>query len=191
MTLGFGIVLSLLGLGALCALIFQLAAYALPVYAAIVAGLYANDSGTGPVGVIALAILAGAVALVLGQLAFSIRVLPVRIVVALLFAIPAVIAGYGVVHGLSGIGDTSETWRQIFGIAGGAIAGSTALARLALPRPEATAHLHAAGPPSSVDDRTGYALRPTSLEEESVRSRGFSRRRRTRQVRMAQGAVRR
>jgi hypothetical protein len=133
MALGLGIVLSFFGLGALCVLLFRLTAYALPVYTAVATGLCAHNSGAGPLSAIALAILAGTAVQTVGQLALNVQALPIRIVTALLFAIPAAVAGYSVVHGLSGVGVASETLRQIFGAFGAAIAGSTALARLALP----------------------------------------------------------
>jgi hypothetical protein len=182
MALGLGIVLSLFGLGALCALLFRLTAYALPVYAAVATGLYAHNSGAGPLSAIALAILAGTAVVTVGQLAFSVRALPIRIVTAVLFAIPAAVAGYSVVHGLSGVGAASETWRQIFGFIGAAIAGATALARLALPgragaRPPQS--IAEARSPFDMGEYIGRAPRSPSFEPEGADSGGLSRPRRT------------
>ena len=182
MALGFGIVLSLFGLGALCALLFRLTAYALPVYAAVATGLYAHNSGAGPLSAIGLAILAGTAVLTLGQLAFSVRALPIRIVAALLFAIPAAVAGYSVVHGLSGVGVASETWRQIFGAFGAAIAGSTALARLAHSGRAGARPLQSsaeARPSFDTGEHIGRSPRPPNFERDGAGSRGWSRRRRT------------
>ena len=130
MAIGLGIIASLIGLGALCTALFRLAAVALPCYAALAVGLYAFNRGAGPIASVALALLSGAVALALGQLTYRVGTRSIRIVAALLYAIPAAVAGYNVVHSLSGIGVTSEILRQVFGIFGATIAGSTALARL-------------------------------------------------------------
>jgi hypothetical protein len=130
MAIGLGIILGLLGLGALCTAIFRLAALALPCYAAVAVGLYAFNRGAGPIASAALALLSGVVVLTLGQLTYKVGIRPIKIVASLLFAIPAAVAGYNVVHSLSGIGVTSEILRQVFGIFGATTAGSTALARL-------------------------------------------------------------
>ena len=133
MALGFGIGLSLIGLGVLCMLLFRLAAYALPAYAAVATGLYLHGHGAGLAGAIVLAILAGTMVLALGQIAFNARTLIIRLGAALVFAIPAAMAGYSVGHGLSGIGDTAETWQQMVGVISAVVTASTALVRLTLP----------------------------------------------------------
>lgn len=133
MALGVGIGLSLIGLGLLCALLFRLAAYALPAYAAVANGLYLYGHGAGLPGAIAVGILAGTMVLALGQIAFNARARLIRLGATLVFAIPAAAAGYSVGHGLSGISDTGETWQQLVGVMGAAVAASTALVRLTLP----------------------------------------------------------
>ena len=59
--------LSVVGLGFLCWLLFSLAVYALPFFVAVTVGYYAFESGAGPIGAIAVALFAGAVALILGK----------------------------------------------------------------------------------------------------------------------------
>jgi len=56
-----------------------------------------------------------------------------RLAVALIFAIPAAIAGYALVHGITREAVPSETWRQIFCAIGGLVVGVSALTRLAGP----------------------------------------------------------
>ena len=46
------------------------------------------------------------------------------------FAVPAAVAGYHLLLGLSALGMPSDTWRQVFAIVGAAVVGSTAWARL-------------------------------------------------------------
>lgn len=71
-----------------------------------------------------------------GILAFlfaTARVPILRMAVALIFAAPAAVAGYALVHGITREAVPSEVWRQIFCIAGGAVIGCSAFARLADP----------------------------------------------------------
>jgi len=56
-----------------------------------------------------------------------------RLIVALIFAAPAAVAGYALVHGVSKESVPSEIWRQIFCIIGGGFVGISALMRLAVP----------------------------------------------------------
>src|SRR5471032_3185823 len=88
-----GIVLSVVGIGFFCWLLFTLAVYALPFFAGVTAGLAAFHSGSGVIGAVIVAMVAGAVTLVVGQIAFAaVRSVPVRAAIALLFAAPAAIA---------------------------------------------------------------------------------------------------
>ncbi len=50
---------------------------------------------------------------------------------ALIFAAPAAVAGYALVHGVTKESVPSEIWRQIFCIVGGGFVGVSALLRLA------------------------------------------------------------
>lgn len=127
------VVLTILGLGFLCWLLFSLAVYALPFFAAMTAGMWAYGTGAGVLGAFAVGLLAGVATLVLGQFLFgAVRSTIVRLALALAFAAPAAIAGYHAVLGLSAIGVQSEAWRQVFAVVGAAIVGFTAAARLTL-----------------------------------------------------------
>jgi hypothetical protein len=127
------IVLSVFGLGFLCWLLFTLAVYALPFFIAVTAGLWAYHSGAGALGAVIVAILAGASTFVVGQAAFTATRSPViRGAIALLFAVPAAIAGYHATFALAGIGLSGEGWRVAFGVIGALFVGGTAWARLTL-----------------------------------------------------------
>jgi hypothetical protein len=54
-----------------------------------------------------------------------------RLIVALVIAAPAAIAGYAVVHGVTHEAIPSAIWREIFCFIGGALVGFSALTRLA------------------------------------------------------------
>ena len=129
-----GILLCIAGLGALCWLLFNLAVFALPLFAAVSAGLFALHSGAGPIAAIAVGFLAGLLTLAVGQAVFTLVPSPlVRGLVALIFAAPAVFAGFHAIHGLAALVVTADDWRQALGYVGGAVVGLTALARLSLP----------------------------------------------------------
>ncbi len=126
------IVLSVFGLGFLCWLLFTLAIYALPFFLGVTVGFWAYHSGAGALGAVIVAIVAGASTFVAGQAAFAATRSPViRGVIALLFAVPAAIAGYHATFALSGIG-LADGWRVAFGVVGALFIGGTAWARLTL-----------------------------------------------------------
>ncbi|GLK51720.1 MULTISPECIES: hypothetical protein [Alphaproteobacteria] len=131
--------LSVIGLGFLCWLLFSLAVYALPFFVAITAGYYAFESGAGPIGTVAVALLGGAIVLVLGQVAFAtIRSPIIRLALGALYALPAGLAGFHAVKGLSQAGGAGETWTLVFATVGAIIVGVTAWVRIAsLAGPEA------------------------------------------------------
>jgi hypothetical protein len=141
------IMLSVAGLGFLCWLAFNLAVYALPFFAAVAGGLFAYHTGAGPIGGAAIAMAAGATTLIAGQFAFArSRSTILRTMIAAAFALPAAVAGYHLVLGISTIGMPSDTWRHVFAMIGAAVVGSTAWARLVAPPSEQSAG-HAAESP--------------------------------------------
>jgi len=127
-----GLILSMFGIGLFCWLIFTLAVYALPFFIGLTAGMAAFHSGAGVVGALLVGIVAGAVTLAIGQIAFAVVRPPVlRAVIAAGFAIPAAIAGYHAVLGLSQIGVPSLVWREVFAWVGAVFISGTAWARMA------------------------------------------------------------
>lgn len=123
--------LSVAGIGFICWLLVNLAVYALPFFAGVSAGMFAYETGSGPIGALLVGFTAGAVILVLGQVLFAtIRSAALRAIVAAAYAAPAALAGYHAVHGLSAIGGTSETWRQVFAVIGAVVIAGVAWARV-------------------------------------------------------------
>ena len=128
-----GLVLSVVGLGFFCWLLFTLAVYALPFFAGLTAGLAAYHSGSGVVGALIVGTLAGGATLAIGQIAFAtVRTPLIRAAIGLLYAVPAAIAGYHATLGLAHIGVPSETWREAFAVVGAIVIGGTAWARMTL-----------------------------------------------------------
>ncbi len=131
-----GILLNIVGLGFFCWVLFTLAVYALPFVIGMTMGMYAYQAGIGPLGTIVFGLVAGAFVLVIGQTVFSFVRTPVlRIAIALMFAVPAALAGYHAAYGLSGLTMTSGLWRQVFAVIGSIAVGATAWTRLAASPP--------------------------------------------------------
>ncbi len=115
----------------LCVLAYTLAVYALPFMLGVEVARWAYASGSGLIGAGLVGIVAGAAAYGLLVFAFSSLRSPVlRLMVALVFAAPAALAGYVLVHGVTGDAVASEVWRQFFCVIGGGFVGVSALVRL-------------------------------------------------------------
>jgi hypothetical protein len=128
-----GIVLSVVGLGFFCWLLFALAIYALPFLAGLTAGLAAFDSGGGVMGTFIVGFLVSGATLALGQIAFATsHTLLIRAIIGLLYAVPATIAGYQLSFALAGLGMSRDGWQMAFAVVGGVLAGFTAFSRMAL-----------------------------------------------------------
>jgi hypothetical protein len=126
-----GLLLNTVGLGLFCWLIFTLAVYALPFFAAINAGIWAYHSGAGLLGTPLVAVAAGGMTLAIAQITFAMtRSLIVRAVIAALFALPATFAGYHVALAMAQIGVPSLVWREVFASFGAIFIGGTAWTRL-------------------------------------------------------------
>src|SRR5258708_18725762 len=142
--IAIGIVLNLVGLGIFCWLLFTLAVYALPFFVGATTGVFAYHSGAGPLGAIAVGLLAGGTTLATAQTVFALVRAPfLRIAVALLFAAaPAALAGFFSTHGLAALTTSSQTWQNICAVIGATVIGVTAWLRLPPPPPPA-------GPPGA------------------------------------------
>jgi hypothetical protein len=131
-----GIIFSFVSLGFLCWLLFSLAVQALPVFVGFAAGLAAYHSGSGEIGAFLVGLIAGAFTLAAGQIAVAASRSPViRTAIALVFAVPAAMAGYHAALGLAQLGVPAELWQQAFAVIGAVAVGATAWARLALSIP--------------------------------------------------------
>jgi len=131
-----GIILSFFSLGVLVCVLFTLAVYALPFFAAVIAGMAAFHSGAGVIGAILAAAFVGGATLAIGQIVFAtVRSPAIRAAVALLYAVPATIAGYSATHGLAQLSMSSANWQVVFAMIGAICVGCTAFARLAMLAP--------------------------------------------------------
>lgn len=126
--------LSVVLIGAMCALAYTLATYALPFLFAVTMTRLAFATGAGFVGAGIVGLFAGVAAYgLLAYLFATLRSPILRLAIALMFATPAAIAGYAVLHGITREAIPSEIWRQILCIAGGIFVGLSAVSKLANP----------------------------------------------------------
>jgi hypothetical protein len=101
-----------------------------PFFAAVTTGLFAYHAGAGPFGTITTGLIAGAATLAIGQFVFAIIRSPLpKALITVAFALPAAVAGYHLMLGLSTIGMASDLWRHVFAVLGAIVVGSTAWAR--------------------------------------------------------------
>ncbi|MDQ0393518.1 hypothetical protein [Labrys monachus] len=116
----------------LCVLAYTLAVYALPFMLAVEAARFAYATGSSLFGAGLVGLVAGATAYGLLIFAFTSQRSPIlRLIVVLAFALPAGIAGYALVHGVTREAVPSGGWRVIFCMVGGCVTGVSALMRLA------------------------------------------------------------
>jgi hypothetical protein len=131
-----GLVLSVFGLGFFCWLLFTLAVYALPFLAGLTVGLAAFHGGAGFIGALAVGLVVGSSVLALGQIIFAtVRAPLIRLLIGLVYAVPATVAGYQLCFALSGISGPVGDWQPVFAAAGAVVVGVTAFARMAMLTP--------------------------------------------------------
>ncbi len=128
-----GLIFSLTGVCVLIALIFNMAIYALPLFAGLSAGRLAYDTGASWLGAILVGLVAGALTLGVGQFGLAVsRSNSNRLAIVVAFAAPAAVAGYHVVLDLSRVGGAHGLWQQILAGIGAAIIAGVALTRLTM-----------------------------------------------------------
>ena len=136
-----GIIMSIAAIGFLCWLLFTLAVFALPFFIGIRAGNWAYDTGAGWPGAIITGIIAAGLTLGIGQvLLMIVKPMWARLLIALTFVVPAVIAGYHATHGIVKHTMPSESWQIAFSIIGALAVGMTAFLRVASMATSDTSH---------------------------------------------------
>ncbi|SEL66915.1 hypothetical protein [Jannaschia helgolandensis] len=119
-------------IGTMCWLLFTFAVYALPLFVGVTVSMWAYGSGAGVIGSVVVGVLAAGAVAIIGQLIFAFaRPLWIRLIVALLFAGPAAVAGYAATHGIARHLMPSEGWQMAFSAVGAVAVGITALFRMA------------------------------------------------------------
>ena len=130
------IIFAVTALSALCWLLFHLATLALPLAVGISAAMLAYSSGAGLTGAGVVGFMVGVVTLAAGQFLVSATSSPaLRVATAAVFAAPAAIVGYSVVHRIMVASDATPTWAIVFGVLGAAITGGAAIAKVSVLAP--------------------------------------------------------
>lgn len=127
-----GILLGLAAIVLFCWLLFTLAVFALPFFAAVGAGTWAYQTGAGWLGAIVVGLITGGITLGIGQvLLVIVRPMWARLLIALAFVVPAVFAGYHATYGIAKLAMPSETRQTVLSIVGAVAIGVTALMQVA------------------------------------------------------------
>ncbi len=126
--------MSVVLISGLAVLAYTLAIYALPFAITLWAGRFAFETGAGWIGAPLIALVAGVASYYLLAVLFvTLRSPILRWIIAIIFTVPAAIAGYAVVYGVMAEALPSSIWLEIFAVIGGGVTGVSALARLAAP----------------------------------------------------------
>lgn len=127
----FGLLLIAGGVGFLCWLLFTLAIFALPIFVALSVGGAAFQHGAGYSGAFPVALISGAMTFAAGKSIYSRARSPLaRLVVGLVYVVPAAIAGFEATLGLASIGTPSEVWCDLFAGIGAIAVALVAWSRL-------------------------------------------------------------
>ena len=128
------LIMSAVLIGTLCVLAYRLAVHALPIMLGLETAHMAYSTGAGLIGAGIVGLVAGAVSFGLLSTVFvSVQSPIARVIIGLIFALPAAGAGYALVSGISTSAVPSEGWRQISCVLGGLLIGAAAFTRLAVP----------------------------------------------------------
>ncbi|PAP91998.1 hypothetical protein [Mesorhizobium wenxiniae] len=130
------ILATLAGIAALCWLLFNLAVFALPLFAGIAVGTWAHDTGAGIPGAVIVGAIAAAMTFGLFQLLLLVaRPAWIKLVVVLAFVAPAIVAGYHATLGIVKLTMPSDAWQLAFAVVGAVAVGITAFMRLTMMAP--------------------------------------------------------
>src|SRR5690606_35168683 len=136
-------------------LLFSLAVYALPVATGIGLAFWMHEQGHGIVSSALAGCAIGVAVLAAGRVLFALVYSPiVRLGLALLFAIPAGVAGYQAVHGLGSLAMDPGVFLSILSWVGALAVAAAAWAKLAAfaieaPQPDQLITASRQSPPSS------------------------------------------
>jgi len=130
--IAIGVICSIIGIGTLCWLLFTFATLAFPLFVAVSVGIWLGTNGIDALAAVLLGAIAGMAALGIGQLVFMMaQATWLRLLVGVVYVVPAGVAGYYAALRLAELGLTSEAWKLAIAVVGATAVGVTALARLA------------------------------------------------------------
>jgi len=117
-----GLALIIIAVFMICALLFRLSIYGLPLFVAFLVGsaTYRGDNGT--VAALAAAAIAAVVLLAAAQLALAFAKSDLtRAAIGIAFAAPAAVAGYHAVHGIAAATMPNSAWQLVVSLIGAVV----------------------------------------------------------------------
>lgn len=122
---------TVLGLGTLCWMLFNLAIYALPLAIGLTSGMYLYESGQGVLLSTLAGLFIGGFVAALGEFAFEqVRSVPLKLAIGLIYAVPAGIAGFHAAKGFAEFGSAGALTNTILSWLGALVVGGTAWTRV-------------------------------------------------------------
>lgn len=128
MLIGFALII--VAVFMICALLFRLSIYALPLFVAFLAGSATYRSDSGIVAAFAAAAIAAVVLLTAAHLALTFaRSDLTRAAIGIAFAAPAAVAGYHAVHGIAAATMPQSAWQLVVSLIGAAVIATASWAQ--------------------------------------------------------------
>lgn len=125
-----GLALIIVAVFMICALLFRLSIYALPLFVAFLAGSATYRSDNGIVAALAAAAIAAIVLLAAAQIALAFAKSDLtRAAIGVTFAAPAAAAGYHAVHGIAAATMPQSAWQLVLSLLGAAIVAAASWTR--------------------------------------------------------------
>lgn len=117
-----GLALIIVAVFMICALLYHLSIYALPLFVAFLAGSATYRSDSGIVAALAAAAIAAIVLLAAAQFALALAKSDMtRAAIGIAFAAPAAVAGYHAVHGIAAAAMPPSAWQIVVSLIGAAV----------------------------------------------------------------------
>jgi hypothetical protein len=121
-----GLALIIVAVIMICALLFRLSIYALPLFVAFLAGSATYRGDNGIVAALAAAAIAAIVLLAAAQFALAFAKSDLtRAAIGIAFAAPAAVAGYHAVHGIAVATMPQSAWQIVISLIGAAVIATT------------------------------------------------------------------
>lgn len=130
-----GLALIIVAVFVICALLFRLSIYALPLFVAFIAGSAAYRSDSGILAALAVAAIASIALLAAVQLALGFAKSDLaRAAIGIAFAAPAAVAGYHAVHGIAAATMPQSAWQLVVSLIGAAVIATASWTQLSRAR---------------------------------------------------------
>lgn len=130
-----GLALIIVAVFMICALLFRLSIYALPLFVAFLTGSATYRSDSGIVAAFAAAAIAAIVLLASAQFALAFAKSDLtRAAIGIAFAAPAAVAGYHAVHGIAVATMPQSAWQPVISLIGAGIIATASWTQLSRSR---------------------------------------------------------